>query len=136
LQFGEARDIGEVLGHSTRSASNADNMSRKSGFSITGALKRPRIERELPHHPDALGRGHRLKVAVYGALMKAADADRRWIGHSEICPQWWALARSEHRFAKRLRQYYFRKMRSRIEVVIPRLVDHPQLIMLSRIGVA
>jgi len=40
--------------HSTRSALNADNMSRKSGFSITGALKCPRIERELPHHPDTL----------------------------------------------------------------------------------
>jgi hypothetical protein len=59
-------------------------MSRKSGFSITGALKRPRIESELPHHPDALGGGHPLEVVVFGALMKAADADRRWIGHAEI----------------------------------------------------
>jgi hypothetical protein len=59
-------------------------MSRKSGFSITGALKRPRIESELPHHPDALGGGHPLEVVVFGALMKAADADRRWIGHAQI----------------------------------------------------
>ena len=64
--------------YSTRSALNADNISRKSGFSITGALKRPRIESELPHHPDALGGGHHFEIFVFGALMKAADADRRW----------------------------------------------------------
>jgi hypothetical protein len=59
-------------------------MSRKSGFSITGALKSPRIECKLPHHPEALGGGHSFEIVVFGALMKAANADRRWIGHTEI----------------------------------------------------
>ena len=70
--------------YSTRSALNADNISRKSGFSITGALKRPRIESELPHHPDALAGGHLLEVVAFGALVNAENADRRWIGHAEI----------------------------------------------------
>jgi hypothetical protein len=62
----------------------ADSMSRKSGFSITGALKPPSIESELPHHPDALAGGHLLEVVAFGALVNAENADRRWIGHAEI----------------------------------------------------
>jgi hypothetical protein len=41
--------------NSTSSVHNADNMSRKSGFSKGFPLKSPRVEGELPHHTKTLG---------------------------------------------------------------------------------
>jgi hypothetical protein len=50
--------------NSTLSSQNADNISRKSGFSNRLSFEGPGIQGELPHHGQTLSWGGSLEVVV------------------------------------------------------------------------
>jgi hypothetical protein len=64
--------------YSAPSSDNADNMSRKSGFSTQPSRERPRVKRELPHRRETLrGRRNGLTTVVPdGRAWTNANADR------------------------------------------------------------
>jgi hypothetical protein len=75
--------------NSTFSAHNADNMSWKSRFNDGFSLEGPSVERQLPHHADALG-GCGVGQITLGALVaQFANANRAvGISHAFILLGW------------------------------------------------
>jgi|HubBroStandDraft_6_1064221.scaffolds.fasta_scaffold573366_2 hypothetical protein len=63
--------------NSVFSSHNADNMSRKSGFSNGFSFKGPGVQRELPHHPYPFSRSCVPQVcfrSLFGKLPNAEGA--------------------------------------------------------------
>src|SRR3989442_299440 len=58
---------------STCSSQNADNMSRKSGFSNRLSLEGPSIQSELPHHLQPLRWRRQSNVFVVVLILKLGD---------------------------------------------------------------
>src|SRR5688500_6765545 len=67
--------LGTVRRNSTFEATHSDTMSRKSGFSNRVSHKGPRVQGQLPHQPDPVGRRRPLQVIFLTLLPQRGFAN-------------------------------------------------------------